>query len=309
MRFGVCLPSYGRAASPRAIVTAAREAEALGYDSVWSTDHLLVPRNEARLYGRLFEALTTLAYLAPLTRHIRLGTSVLVLPLRNPGAVAKQVAALDVFSGGRVLLGVGAGWLAEEFRYLDSDYGRRGARLDEAIRLLRAIWTEPTINFAGQFYRVRDAVSEPKPRQPGGPPLWIGGDSPAALRRAAQLGDAWHPVGPSPDALRAGVARIHALRGTRSVLISMRILVTPSLAATTYRGTLGRRRHTLGGARPQMIRQLEAYQSAGLEYIVCYFGDVPLSVYRTRLRACAQDLLPRFRERSSRRGAGSGTRI
>jgi probable F420-dependent oxidoreductase len=301
MRFGVCLPNYGRAASPRAIVTAAQAAEALGYDSVWSTDHLLVPRNEARLYGRLFEALITLAWLAPLTRHVRLGTSVLVLPLRNPGVVAKQVAALDVFSGGRILLGLGAGWLAEEFRYLDADYRQRGARMDEAIRLLRAIWTEPIINFRGRFYRAHDAVSEPKPRQTGGPPLWIGGHSAAALRRAAQLGDAWHPVGPSPDGLRAGVER--------SVMISMRILVTPGLAATTYRGTLGHRRHSLGGTRAQMIHQLEAYESAGLEYIVCYFGDVPRSIYLTRMRACAQDLLLSFRERSCRQGARPGVHI
>jgi len=176
----------------------AQGAEELGFRSVWATDHLLVPTENYRPYGRLLEALTLLSFLATKTKEVRLGTSVLIVPMRNPVEVAKQVATIDVLSGGRALLAVGAGWLEKEFRFLNANFAQRGAFLDESIRLVRALWSQERINFQGKFFNIADGVFEPKPVQGGGPPIWVGGNSRSAMRRAARLGDGWHPVGPDP---------------------------------------------------------------------------------------------------------------
>jgi probable F420-dependent oxidoreductase len=151
----------------------------------------MTPKDKPR-YGNLYEAVTTLAYVAGLTRRLRLGTSVLVLPQRDPRLVARQVATLDSLSGGRVVLGVGAGWMEDEFKALQVGFADRGRRMDEAIAVMKAIWQSPDPQFDGEFYRFRDVLVEPRPAQAGGPPLWIGGYGTVALKRAATLGDAWH---------------------------------------------------------------------------------------------------------------------
>lgn len=193
MKFGVCVPNYGASSSAEAISAVALEAERLGYDSVWTTDHLLMPRNSGTPYERIFDSIATLAFIAPQTKKVRLGISSLIIAMRNPVAAAKQLATVDAFSGGRLLLAIGVGWNQKEFTSVGKDFHDRGRRVDDTIRLLRSLWKGHT-SFRGKWIpqRFDDAVFDPR-RASGELEIWIGGTSEAAMRRAATLGDAWHP--------------------------------------------------------------------------------------------------------------------
>jgi probable F420-dependent oxidoreductase len=292
MDFGVCLPNFGRYASPEAVAEVARAAEEEGYTALWATDHILVPSRYRNPYGHLLEALTTLGYVAALTEKVRLGTSILVLPMRDPFLVAKQVAALDRLSRGRVVLGVGVGWLEEEFRYLGYTFTDRGKRCDEAIGLLRALWRgEP--EFQGHYYRYQDGVSEPRPYQAEGPEIWVGGDSRPALRRVARLGDAWHPVGLKPEELQQGLETLQAMT-SRKVRLTLRLTVNIGGRSGTYRTASGATRVMLGGPPSRVIKGLERYLAVGVEHLACSFGDRPLEEQLRRLRLFAQEVMPSF---------------
>jgi probable F420-dependent oxidoreductase len=171
-------------------------------------------------YGQILEPLTTLAYIASRTRKLRLGTSCVVLPQRNPVLVAKQAATLDAFSGGRVILGFGAGWAEKEFGYLNADFGRRGKVMDESIRLMKALWKDDLVNFDGTFFHLKDALFLPKPVNRN-IPVWIGGNGSLAVRRALNFGDGWHPVGLDLEDFRKGVESIR--RSGMSITISIRM--------------------------------------------------------------------------------------
>jgi probable F420-dependent oxidoreductase len=179
------------------ILMLARAIEEIGYDQIDLFDHVTVglpspDRRESReATPILLEPMVTLGAIASVTSRVGIGTGVLVLPQRQPALVAKQVSTLDVISGGRVRLGVGVGWQASEYESLGVPFRERGRRMDEAIELMRAYWTVPSVTFEGAFYRAEAMAMDPKPVQPGGPAIWIGGDSSAALRRAGRLGDGW----------------------------------------------------------------------------------------------------------------------
>jgi probable F420-dependent oxidoreductase len=190
-----------------AVLELARAIEDLGYDEIDLFEHVTVGhpipgRSETREAApELLEPLVTLGAISAVTQRIRLGTGILVLPQRQPALVAKQVATLDVLCNGRVRLGVGVGWQRSEYESLGVPFEERGPRMDEAITLMRRYWTEPSVTFRGQFYRAEAMGMDPKPVQPGGPPIWIGGDSEAALRRVGRLGDGWMAMADSDDVL------------------------------------------------------------------------------------------------------------
>ncbi|MCS7251799.1 MAG: LLM class F420-dependent oxidoreductase [Anaerolineae bacterium] len=272
MHIGVCLPNYGRASSPEAICEVAQAAEALGFDSIWTTDHILVPEAYEEPYGRIFETWTTLAYVAALTRRVRLGTSILILGLRNPVLVAKQAATLDQLSNGRLILGIGAGWLASEFENLGMSFRRRIRFLEEGILLMRTLWTTPRPRFEGRFFRIRDAVFEPPPVQSGGPPIWIGGNTEAAVQRAARLGDGWHPVGLDPETLRARVAQLREQSAGRSLRVVCRMYVAlGSSLPLVYTSPTGEPRMRLTGSLEQIAEGLRQLQEAGADGVVFTF--------------------------------------
>jgi probable F420-dependent oxidoreductase len=213
MRIGVTLPNVHETLAERSTIEAVgRMADELGYDSIWCNDHLALPRAGgdgaaepayAAAYGEqrgqgIYEPLIVLAYLAAVTRRVMLGTSVYLLPLRTPLLAARQAVSLDRLSDGRLVLGVGAGWLESEFAAVGVPYRQRGRRTDEAIAMLKALCAEDGADFL------------PKPVQRPHPPLWIGGRSDAALRRAARAGDAWHPSHLTVDELRRQIPRLHA---------------------------------------------------------------------------------------------------
>lgn len=287
MRFGVVLPSYGPQATRLAILDTALAAESLGFAGVWATDHLALPKADAERFGHLFEAVTTLAYLAGSTSRIGLGISALVLPQRNPLEVAKQLATLDALSGGRVTLAAGVGWSRGEYANLGYDFDNRGQRMDEALKVLRTLWRGGrVVSFEGRFYRFQEVVFSPLPVQSGGPRLWVAGDSLRALRRAALLADGWHPNARSPQALAKALEKARPWLGQRPFDVAVRMRLT-------FDGPPVGEGH-LGGDAEQIIAQLRAYQAAGMTEAVIHFQAESQAERERAMRRFCQDIMPAF---------------
>jgi len=210
MRFGFYLPTRGKTATPEALEALLARGEALGFASVVIADHIVFPVTIESKYpytvsgafpgqGDALEQLALMAFVAGKTRALRLISSVMIVPHRNPVVTAKMLATIDVLSRGRVTVGVGVGWLREEFEALGTPpFDRRGAVSDEYIRIFKTLWTEDPASFRGEFYRFDALHCLPHPVQNPHPPIWVGGHSKVALRRVARLGDGWHPVGANP---------------------------------------------------------------------------------------------------------------
>jgi probable F420-dependent oxidoreductase len=190
VHFGVILPNYGSGSSVDGIRRVAEAAEELGFDSVWTTEHIIVGPEAVDPYGRVYDPLVTLGWIAGWTQRIGLGTSIVLVPLHNPMHLAKEVATLQELSGGRVTLGVGMGWHKDEYDFMGVEFAGRGRRADEEIRIMRALWSGER-SFEGDHWSFHDATFEPRPAPQ--PEIWVGGSSVRAIRRARELGDAWHP--------------------------------------------------------------------------------------------------------------------
>lgn len=207
MKLGLMFANAGPFANPELLAHLATTAEERGFESLWTVEHVVIPHNYQTPYpysrdGKIPggedvaipDPLLPLAYAAAVTSRIRLATGILILPQRHPLYTAKEVATLDLLSRGRVILGIGSGWLKEEFDALGLDFRQRGARTDEAIAAMRALWRDATSTFHGKHFDFREVKSFPKPAQSGGVPIHIGGHSPAAARRAGRLGDGFFPA-------------------------------------------------------------------------------------------------------------------
>jgi probable F420-dependent oxidoreductase len=207
-QFSVRPPSadyLGFEATTEGIVEAAMAAEELGYDALVVNDHIIVDGNPRTLgpWGNTFDALTVLSFVAAKTSRIRIGTSVLNVPYRNPIATAKALATLDRMSGGRLVVGVGTGWSEPEFDALGVPFHERGARTNEYLRIWQACWGPDPVSFSGKFFSFADMHLKPKPLQQPHPPIWVGGTSPAALKRAARFAGVWQPTPMAlPDLLK-----------------------------------------------------------------------------------------------------------
>src|SRR5688572_3083491 len=211
LRFGVTVPQSGRFLDAGVQRDLARSIEDLGYDSLWVSDHVIVPVGEPYIPEKMHEPLALLAWLASATSTITLGTSVLILPYRDPVFTAKFVASTDVLAGGRIVLGVGAGWHEREFGALSADFANRGAVTDEYLRVIRNLWEEETSSFSGEWKRYEDMRLFPKGdrSRTSTIPITVGGNSRASVRRAGELGDGWHPINLSPAQLADGVRSYH----------------------------------------------------------------------------------------------------
>lgn len=227
MHIGIHLPQIGRKAGPDSIRRAARQAEELGFDDVWVNDHLAVPADAPYPPSPSFyEPVITLTWAAAATTRVRLGTSVLVLPLRHPVHLAKELATLDLLSEGRLILGAGVGWLEGEFDALGVPARERGARTDESIEILRRCWQDDAIDYQGRRIATRMAKIRTKPQPGRAIPIWIGGISAPAIERAARLGDGFHAIRLTPEELAPVVADLRARRGPDFAL-SMRLNLDP----------------------------------------------------------------------------------
>jgi probable F420-dependent oxidoreductase len=219
MKFGIMFANGGPFAFPELFANLVRTAEAVGIESIWTVEHVFVPREYTSQYpysasGKMpapddvpiSDPILPLAFAAAMTTTLRLGTGVVILPQRHPAYLAKEMATLDVLSNGRALLGVGSGWLQEEFEALGVPFNERGARTNEAIRAMRSLWKDTPEPFAGKFFTWGAVESNPKPVQKPGIPIIVGGHSDAAARRAARYGDGFFPARGEPALLARACA-------------------------------------------------------------------------------------------------------
>ncbi len=249
MRLGIHLPQYGRAATPEAIRRVAVRAEELGFADVWVSDHLVKPAAQDYPSSHLYDPLLTLAWAAAATSRVGVGTSVLVVPQYHPLQLANSLASLDALSGGRLTVAAGVGWSAAEFAALDQGFHDRGARMDEALDILRLVWAEDPASFDGTHYRFTDIKVQPKPAHPV--PIWIGGGSRAAYDRAIARGDGFQAIGTPPGELAPIVAELRAARPGDDFTVSYRTGWDPQ------------------GMDPARIRdECAAYAEAGVQHVV-----------------------------------------
>src|SRR5579872_1491613 len=200
MRLGIHLPHIGRKASPEAIRRAAVQAEELGFADVWVSEHIIVPKDAMYPPSPVFwDPVLTLTWAAAVTKRVRLGTSVIVLPMRHPLPLAKELATLQNLSGGRLILGAGVGWLESEFAALGVPFHERGRRMDEGIAMMRAVWSQDPVTFDAKYIpsEIRDMTMLPQPISPI--PMWHGSRSEPAHRRTIRIGDGWHGTGSPKD--------------------------------------------------------------------------------------------------------------
>jgi probable F420-dependent oxidoreductase len=290
MDFGCVFPNRGPMATPANLARFAEKAETLGYDTVWFSDHIVIPTEVKSFYpydpsGKMpfnpsepyWEPLTVIGYIAGRTSRLRLGTSVLILPYRNPVVTAKMLATLDVLSNGRVTLGAGVGWMEEEFNAIGLDtYPHRGAYSDECIRIFRELWTRDNPSFQGKFHQFSNIRCEPRPVQPGGIPIWVGGHTPQAIRRAARLGDGWQPLVQRPPAdlppaeMQEKIAQLRAF-AREAGRDPQRITLAMGSSIQFTGGAAAGPRSLFTGTPAQIVEAIQRYQELGVQNFRCDF--------------------------------------
>ncbi len=260
MQLGIHLPHIGRKASADNIRRAAVQAEDLGFDDVWVSEHIIVPQDAAYPPSANFwDPVLTLTWAAAATRRVRLGTSVLVLPMRHPLPLAKELATLQNLSNGRLILGAGVGWLEAEFAALGVPFKERGRRMDEGIAMMRAVWSQDPVSFDAKWIPAKIEVMRAQPQPVAPIPIWIGGSSEAAINRALRL-DGWHGSRVTPEHAPAMVKRLRAARPEAAFTISIRIGCNASNVAS-------------------MHDTLRLYRDAGIQHVMAAPDDRDIESY------------------------------
>jgi probable F420-dependent oxidoreductase len=290
MDYGICLPNFPEGASAEGIGAAAEVAERLRWSTVWTTDHVLVPRSAAAEYGRIYEAILTLAWVGARHSTVKLGTSVIVVPQRNAVVLAKELATLDALSGGRVVAGVGVGWNEREFANLGvaDRFHVRGAYLDETIRLWRHLWSGSTQPFRGRFHDIDDFAFGPLPAQGDKLPILVGGRSDAAVARAGTLGDGYHSSAIGPDAYRprAEKALESASQAGRTISLSARVQVR--LGERGGRGAF----YAMRGTPEQVAAEVRAWAEIGVTHLALAFGKTAPDDVARAAESFAREVVP-----------------
>jgi probable F420-dependent oxidoreductase len=287
MIFGLNLPNYSGLGHRDAVVGIADRAEELGYASLWTSDHVLLPESLPEPYGNLLETFTTLSYLAARTERIGLATGILVLPQRDPLLVAKQAATIHHLSGGRLTLGVGVGWIEQEYGYLRSDFRARGHTADEYLAAIRELlesgspqFQGPHINYSGVLFSPR-----PSPRLP----LVVGGTSAAALRRAATLGDGWHGINRTPDEVMEAVSilGLHGHREDFRISLRAKMRIGPAAPGPGDEAALR-------GTADDIARQTRSYADAGVGQLVIEPDVTELDDFIDQIARFKREVAPQF---------------
>ena len=289
MDFGLALPNYRAGSSAEGIEAAAESAERLGYSTVWSTDHLTIDRQNADEYGRIFESILTLAHVGGRTTNVRIGASVVVVPMRPAVVVAKELATLDVLSRGRVIAGVGVGWNPIEFANVGAAdrFHVRGAYTDEAIRLWRHLWSGSAEPFHGRFNDLTDFVFAPLPMQPGGPPIVVGGGSEAACRRAGTLGDGYHFSAAGPASVGRRVAMV-----TEAARAAGRPMPPISGRARLELDVSSGSGYAMRGSPEAVAAEVRAYRDVGVSHLVVAIGPTDPEGYVAVAERFMRDVVP-----------------
>ncbi len=249
MQLGIHLPHAGGQATPELIRRAAVRAEALGLDDVWVSEHIIVPRASFPRSPLFYDPVLSLTLAAAVTSRVRLGTSVLVLPMRHPLPLAKELATLQNFSEGRLILGAGVGWLEAEFAALGAPFHERGRRMDEGIAMMRAVWSQDPVSFRGRHIpaEIVEMTMAPPPVRPI--PIWFGARSEAAFRRTVRIGDGWHGSQLTPEAAAPIVRRLRRDRPEPGFTISIRS-------------------HWDGRDEGELRARLAAYREIGVQHVM-----------------------------------------
>jgi probable F420-dependent oxidoreductase len=310
MKFGVSLNHRGPQARPEIMTRFAQRADALGFDSLTVSDHIVVPKAMPPNYPYhpkgefswqaardFYEPLTTLMYLAGRTNRLRLGVSVLILSYRNPIVTAKMLSTIDALSEGRMFLGVGTGWWEDEYKALGMPeaFADRGARTDEHLRIYKTLWSQENPQFKGKYHQFGDLEFSPKPYRKTGIPIWIGGHTTRALRRTAEFGDVWHPIGLRPpagldpkelDAKRRELDALTAKAGR-----------DPKAISIAFRCPLAfdpKQRAPMAGSTAQLIDDIRAYQQAGVSHMTLDIARESPQATLDVLQRVAEEIVPAF---------------
>ena len=322
MQFGVTVGNfgtYGKQGGARDLVRIARRAELLGFDSVWVHDHLFMPAtirarypyNESGVAGfayrqDIYDPLATMAAIAVQTSRVEIGTSVLIIPYRNPVVLARMLATLDQLSHGRIILGLGVGWMQEEFEALGIGdyYPVRGSVTDEWIRICLALWTnEGAVDYEGRFHSFSGLSASPRPVRQPHIPLWVGGKGEVAWRRVARYGSGYHSITSSPEEIRAELSHVHEElerrgRDPAQLVVSM---LGPRVVIGRHVDTPA----TVSGSRDEIIDRLGEYERAGLQHALATpsFGELlgEATPERTEeaMQYMAEEVLPALQPKAS----------
>lgn len=315
MRYGFYLPTRGQTATPEALAALVQRGEALGFHSVVIADHIVFPTTIHSQYpytvsgvfpgqGDALEQLTLMAFIAGKSERLRLVTSVMILPHRNPVVTAKMLATIDVLSAGRVTVGVGVGWLREEFAALQApDFARRGAVSNEYLKIFKTLWTQDPATFQGEFYQFKSLRCLPQPVQKPHPPIWIGGHSRAALRRVMAYGDGWHPVGANPAVplrpaeMQAALDELRRLteaagRDPATLTISYKAPLYDVTQSGDLEKQAGLERRPFSGTTAQVVDDIVTYGRLGVSELIFDVRSETLSESLERLEHVATVIRP-----------------
>jgi len=316
MKFGISTLSRGTFVTRDAYLAVAQAAERSGFDFLSVNDHIIVPGNLGSAYpytqgghwsaaehGHCFDQLATLAFLAGCTSRLRLLTSVMVVPHRPPIATAKMLSTIDVLSNGRLILGVGAGWMKEEFALLGAPFEGRGKATDEYLEAFKALWTQDRPAFRGTYVNFSDVIFSPKPLQKPHPPIWVGGESQAAIRRTIRLGDAWYPANNSqtkpldtPARLGAAIGEFHRTAeaaGRDPASISVCLLVQNPFEWTAQKTQDGSARRLFTGTSEDMAADAAALEAIGIGHVAIRLGGTSIQESVERIERFGREVIGR----------------
>ncbi|HEY0443610.1 MAG TPA: TIGR03619 family F420-dependent LLM class oxidoreductase [Candidatus Limnocylindrales bacterium] len=288
MDYGICLPNFPDGASREGIEAAADAAERLAWSTVWTTDHVLVEAASAAEYGRIYDAILTLAWVGARFATVKLATSIIVVPQRNAVVLAKELASLDALTGGRVIAGVGVGWNETEFANLGvgDRFRVRGAYLDETIALWRHLWSGSRDPFHGRFHTIDDFVFGPLPDQRDRLPIIVGGESDAALRRAGAVADGFHSssTGPEEYGPLADKVRAAASAAGRTPQLSARVNVRLGETAGS--------RYAMRGTPEDVAAEVRAFATVGVTHLALAFGETSPEGVSEAAERFAREVVP-----------------
>ena len=303
MKFGTSLPlvqqmpgqpEWETGDDPAPLIAVAKRADELGYAWVPCSDHVVIPRKAVPAMGdHWYEPATSLAFVAGFTQRLRLLSHVIVLPYHSPFDIAKQYATLDRLSGGRVILGVGAGHLRGEFRALRAPYEERGAVVDEYIQIIRALWAAETASFRGQHYEFWEVHLAPRPVQQPHPPIWVGGNSRRAVRRAVELGDGWVPFQVTFEEVQDRLIYMRTLPAYEERSAPLEVVI-PSGPIELLTKPIDGGRPPFCGSRVQLLEEISAYQELGVTGMTVGFRSRSLEEHLEKLERFAREIMPAF---------------
>jgi probable F420-dependent oxidoreductase len=304
MKFGIVIPLH-RDVDALVNLELAKKAEMLGFDSIWISDHVVLPIiYQGRFSEVLHDPFVLLSALAAKTEKISLGTSVIIVPYRNPIVVAKMISTIDVLSEGRVIVGVGPGWMEEEFNILGIPFNERGQRTDEYINIFKEVWEKDEPQFDGEFYSFSRIKFYPKPIQKPHPPIWIGGISKKAIARAVELGNGWHPVWLSPDQMEEKILYLKGIAKEKgrnldnfvlSIRNRLRILKTTEVKKPEFTESRGQCTFSFHGTPEEIIYKVRQFESIGVSHIIFDLdAENDKEMFHT-IKQFSKDIMPVFK--------------